>query len=99
MQHEILSWHTLFSFFLLVSTSRRYELEGPFSTTGVNGSGSADYAFMILFGGVGILATYPFVRNHIPLQPLFATNLIYYVLYIWSKRHPNAPVRTSVLAF
>lgn len=58
----------------------------------------------MLFGMVVIMATYPFLGTKIP--PIFCKNLIYYVLYIWSRRHPTSqaniwgvPMRASYLPF
>lgn len=34
-----------------------------------------------------MLCTYPLLSGYIP--PLFCRNMIYYVLYIWSRRHPT----------
>lgn len=50
--------------------------------------GTADYAFAMLFAMVVILATYPLLMSVIP--PLFCRNLVYFVLYVWSRRHPTS---------
>jgi Derlin-2/3 len=72
---------------MLVQFSHQYEAGGPFNTGA--GGGTADYLFMLMFGCVMLLITYPIVSMIVPLPPLFARNLIYYVLYVWSKRHPT----------
>jgi Derlin-2/3 len=72
----------------LVQFSKQYESGGPFNTGA--GGGTADYAFCMLFGAVLMLLTYPLVIGYFNLPPLFCRNLIYYVLYIWSKRNPTA---------
>lgn len=64
-----------------------YESGGPFNTGA--GGGTADYAFAIMFGMITILCTYPFVDAMVGLPPKFALNLIYYVMYVWSKRNPT----------
>ena len=80
---------TLIAVYMLVQFSKQYEAGGPFDTGA--GSGTADYAFCLLFGMVSILVSYPFVLIYFKLAPVFCTNLIYYVLYVWSKRNPTAP--------
>jgi Derlin-2/3 len=54
------------------------------------GGGTADYAFCMLLGVGMMLASYPFVAGMFGIPPIFCQNLIYYVLYIWSKRNPTA---------
>jgi Derlin-2/3 len=54
------------------------------------GGGTADYAFCILLGVGMMLTSYPLVLAWFTLPPVFCQNLIYYVLYIWSKRNPKA---------
>ena len=71
---------------MLVQFSKQYEAGGPFNTGA--GGGTADYAFMMLFGMISMLATFPIVPVMLP--PIFCRNMIYYVLYIWSKRNPTA---------
>lgn len=77
---------TLIALYTLVSFSKQYENGGPFNTGA--GGGTADYAFGLLFGMVVMLCTYPLLASYIP--PLFCRNLIYYVLYVWSRRHPTS---------
>jgi Derlin-2/3 len=72
----------------LVTMSQRYEASGPFNTGA--GGGTADYVFALFFATVMIILTYPLVLMMAPSMPLFTSNLVYFVLYIWSKRHPTA---------
>lgn len=81
------SFATLFGLYMLVNFSKQYEAGGPYNTGG--GGGTADYAFCFLLGCLGCLVTYPLLAGVI--QPLFARNMTWYVLYIWSKQNPNNP--------
>eukprot|EP00536_Pseudo-nitzschia_multiseries_P017985 jgi/Psemu1/293290/fgenesh1_pg.2009_\ len=82
------SFDTLIACYMLVQFSKQYESGGPFNTGA--GGGTADYAFCILFGVISMLVTYPLLLGMgFFLPPIFAKNLIYYVLYVWSKRHPT----------
>lgn len=78
--------NTLFTLYMLLMFSKQYELGVPFNTGA--GGGTADYAFCLLLGCTGMLLTYPLVMEY--LYPLFCDNLIYYVMYIWSKKNPNS---------
>lgn len=79
---------TMISMYMLVQFSKQYESGVPFNTGA--GGGTADYAFCILLGAIGILVTYPLVlATGFQLMPLFCENLIYYVLYVWSKKNPT----------
>ena len=73
---------------MLVTMSQRYEQSGPFNTGA--GGGTADYTFAFIFGMILMLATYPLVTSMFPIPPIFTKNMVYYVMYIWSKRHPTA---------
>jgi len=73
----------LFLLYTHVSFSQRYEGGIPFNTGA--GGGTADYAFCWLLGAVGCLLTY----SVLGLPPMFHTNMVYYVLYVWSKKHPT----------
>jgi len=75
---------TVIGFFLLYQYSKQYESGTCFNTGG--GGGTADYLFMLLFGMIGILFTNFFFMVGVT----FAKTLVYYVLYIWSKRNPTA---------
>lgn len=79
---------TLISIYMLVQFSRQYESGGPFNTGA--GGGTADYAFCLLFGTLATLVTYPLVVMILKVFPLFTRNIIFYVLYVWSRRHPTA---------
>jgi len=83
------SFNTLIAFFLLVQFSKQYEAGGPYNTGA--GGGTADYVFMLMFGIAGILLSYPLLTPYFPIPPIFARNIIFYVLYVWSKRNPTAP--------
>jgi len=79
---------TMITMYMLVQFSKQYESGVPFNTGA--GGGTADYAFCILLGAIGILVTYPLVlATGFQLMPLFCENLIYYVLYVWSKKNPT----------
>ncbi|CAB9514724.1 Derlin-1 [Seminavis robusta] len=79
-------FNTLIAMYTLVTFSKNYETGGPFNTGA--GGGTADYAFAMLFGAAAILGTYPLLLSYLP--PLFCRNMIYFVLYIWSRRHPTS---------
>lgn len=54
----------------------------------ISTGGTADYAFAMLFAAVVTLCSYTFLGRTLP--PLFCRNMIYFVLYIWSRRHPTS---------
>jgi hypothetical protein len=82
----------LFLLYMQVSFSQQYEEGIPFNTGA--GGGTADYAFCLLLGAIGILGTYPLLTGWgVYLQSMFLSNLSYYVLYVWSKKHPNAQAK------
>jgi len=78
-------FQTMIAFFLLYQYSKQYEGGTTFNTGG--GGGTSDYIFMLLFGMIGILFTNFFYT----VGFVFAKTLVYFVLYIWSKRNPTAP--------
>ena len=103
--------------YLIVTMSARYERQ-PLNV-GAGGS-SADAAFALLFCAVTILATVPLLdrygppmllwwyghRVHFHMEAVHTRNLIYAVLYLWSRRHPNAqadinfiPMKAKFLPF
>jgi Derlin-2/3 len=84
------SFGMLISFFLLVQFSERYERGGPFNTGA--GGGTADYIFMMMILTALMLVTYPLALMVFPLPPFFAQNLIFAVVYTWSKQFPTASV-------
>lgn len=81
-------FNTLFALYMLCSFSQRYETE-PYNTGA--GGGTADYIFALMFGMAAILVTYPLMGMLMPVMPLFARTLTFFVIYVWSKRHPTAP--------
>ncbi|KAL7556976.1 hypothetical protein ACA910_018262 [Epithemia clementina (nom. ined.)] len=81
-------FNTLIALMLLVQFSQRYEQMGPFNTGA--GGGTADYCFMLMILMVTVLVTYPLMLMVAPIPPIFARNVIYGVLYVWSKRHPSS---------
>lgn len=80
------SFQTVILIFLLGQYSRQYESSSMFNTGG--GGGTADYVYMILLGMLGIVTSGALFG----LGVIFSSPLVYYVLYIWSKRHPTAQV-------
>jgi len=82
-------FNTLIKMYMLLQFSKKYESGIPFNTGA--GGGTADYAFCLLLGMIGILGTYPLLASMgIILAPVFCDNLVYYVLYVWSKKYPNS---------
>ncbi|KAL7483577.1 hypothetical protein ACHAW6_009208 [Cyclotella cf. meneghiniana] len=81
-------FNTLFALYMLCSFSQRYETE-PYNTGA--GGGTADYIFALMFGMSAIFVTYPIMGKFMPILPLFARTLTFFVIYVWSKRHPTAP--------
>jgi Derlin-2/3 len=79
---------TLFGVYMLLQFSKQYESGGPFNTGA--GGGTADYAFCLLFGAVVLLISYPGVLLVMDVAPVFTRNLVYFVLYVWSRRHSTA---------
>jgi Derlin-2/3 len=78
----------LFSIYTLLQFSKQYEAGGPFNTGA--GGGTADYVFCLIFGTIALLITYPGVLMIMPTPPVFTRNLVFYVLYVWSRRNPTA---------
>jgi Derlin-2/3 len=72
---------------MLHNMSIQYE-KGPYNTGA--GGGTADYAFALMFGMGVILLSYPFLAKTFSLLPLFCRNLVFYVMYLWSRRNPTA---------
>lgn len=65
----------------------RYEKDG-FSMGG--GGGSADFAFMFLFG-VAVIETVMLVLFYQPLI-FINTAILYYICYVWSRKNPTMSV-------
>eukprot|EP00547_Thalassionema_nitzschioides_P003958 CAMPEP_0194203004 /NCGR_PEP_ID=MMETSP0156-20130528/2902_1 /TAXON_ID=33649 /ORGANISM="Thalassionema nitzschioides, Strain L26-B" /LENGTH=310 /DNA_ID=CAMNT_0038928653 /DNA_START=24 /DNA_END=956 /DNA_ORIENTATION=- len=82
---------TLILLYLLYNFSNMYETSTPFNTGA--GGGTADYVFMWMLGAVVMVSTQPLVAMVLPVSNfLYTSNMVYYVLYVWSKRHPNTSV-------
>ena len=98
-------FNTLIACMTLVSFSKQYEAGGPFNTGA--GGGTADYVFCVLLGALSMMASYPLLlMAGLQLPPLFCKNLIFYVMYVWSKRNPTSqasiwgfPVKAIYLPF
>ena len=82
------AFETLITVYMLYTMSLRYEQGSPFNTGA--GGGTADYAFAMLFAMALMLVTYPLVVGFFPIPPIFSKNLVYFVMYVWSKRNPTA---------
>jgi Derlin-2/3 len=82
------AFETLITIFMLYTMSLRYEQGSPFNTGA--GGGTADYAFALLFAMTVMLITFPLVVGFFPIPPVFSKNLVYFVMYVWSKRNPTA---------
>ena len=81
---------TLFTLYMLVQYSQRYEL-GAYNTGA--GGGSADAAFLLMFAGTIIHAL-----CYLWLGPmLLVRTMIFVLLYCWTKREPNTQV--SIFGF
>jgi len=80
-------FNTLIGLFMLYQFSKQYEAGGPYNTGA--GGGTADYAFALLFAICATVLSFHLFGSFLPLSPLFARNLVFFVLYIWSKRNPT----------
>lgn len=65
------------------------------------GGGTADYAFVLLFGVLVILILTPLWGGVV-----FSGNIVFYILYLWSKENPHSevklfifPMKASILPF
>lgn len=76
-------FNTVIDMFLLYTYSKQYEGGVVYNTGG--GGGTADYAYMLILGMVSILIT----GSLFGLGVFFGNSLIFYVLYVWSKRNPT----------
>ena len=100
----IFEFPTLISIYMLLNFSKQYESGGPFNTGA--GGGTADYAFMLIVGYLMILLGKPITDLVWPTGVTFTKNLVYFVVYVWSKRHPEAnssiwgiPIKGAMLPF
>lgn len=78
---------TVILVYMLYNMSSEYE-KGPYNTGA--GGGTADYIFALIFGSSVLLVTYPFMKWFFPVPPLFCRNLVFFVMYLWSRRNPTA---------
>lgn len=80
---------TLVCLIMLVQFSNRYETSIPYNTGG--GGGTADYAFALVFCMITMLITGPLVSAYFVYLPtLYTDNMVYFVVYVWSKRNPTS---------
>ncbi len=80
---------TLICLIMLVQFSNRYETSIPYNTGG--GGGTADYAFALVFCMITMLITGPLVSTYFVYLPtLYTDNMVYFVVYVWSKRNPTS---------
>lgn len=77
-------FETVIALMLLYQYSKQYESGVAFNTGG--GGGTADYVYMLLLGALVILVS----STLFGLGVFFGRHMIYYVMYIWSKRNPTA---------
>lgn len=82
------SFPTAFKIYMQVIMSRQYEKSNPYNTGA--GGGTADYIFSLLFAAIVMLVTYPIVLPFLNIFPIFHNNLVFFVVYVWSKRNPEA---------
>jgi len=80
-------FRTLMLIVTQVMFSQRFESAGPFNTGA--GGGTADYAFMLLFGALFMLLTKPLANMYWPIGSYYQENLTMFVVYVWSKKFPN----------
>ena len=81
------SFNTLITVYMLVNMSKQYEKGGPYNTGA--GGGTADYVFALMFGAATILLTYPLIIMYAFTSPIFCRTMVFFVLYVWSKRFPT----------
>lgn len=79
------SFNLLITLYMLYTFSNQYEKGGPFNTGA--GGGTADYIFALMFGAAMLFLTRPL--SPVPLSPFMLRNLMFYILYIWSKKNPS----------
>mmetsp|Transcript_9638 Transcript_9638/g.16016 ORF Transcript_9638/g.16016 Transcript_9638/m.16016 type:complete len:384 (-) Transcript_9638:83-1234(-) len=98
-------FHVLILLYLIHNHGKGYEMH-PFMS---GGGRSADAAFAFLFCIVTILISFPIINKYGPmvlperysfpfvLYPLFTRTLVYAILYLWSRRNPNARVNLNFI--
>jgi len=98
-------FHVLILLYLIHNHGKGYELN-PFVT---GGGRAADAAFTFLFCTATILLTFPVINYYGPLllpdryaykvvvYPLFTRTLVYAILYLWSRRNPNARIQLNFI--
>ena len=98
-------FHALILLYLIHNHGKTYELN-PFAA---GGGRSADAAFAFLFCIVTILISFPIINEYGPmilpdrftypvvLYPLFTRTLVYAILYLWSRRNPNARINLNFI--
>jgi len=97
-------FHVLILLYLIVNHGQPYELS-PFPT---GGGRTADAAFAWFFCIVAILASFPLINAYGPivlparhaypvLYPLFTRTLVYAILYLWSRRNPDARIQLNFI--
>lgn len=88
--------YSLFQLFTIYTHSNGYE-KNPFPAG--SGSRTADTLFSVLFCVVGLLCTHPvpgyFFGPKYALYPILTRNLAGAILYLWSKRNPNAMIQLN----
>jgi Derlin-2/3 len=86
-------FETVIAMFLMYQYSKQYEGGIGFNTGA--GGGTADYAYMLMLGALVLLIS----GAAFGLGVFFGRALIYYVLYVWSKRYPTGQVRFVLFLF
>ena len=88
--------YSLFLLFTIYTHSNGYE-KNPFPAG--SGSRTADTLFSVLFCVVGLLCTQPvpgyFFGPTYALHPILTRNLAGALLYLWSKRNPDAMIQLN----
>ena len=81
---------------------RRQSYTSPYYERGE----TSDYIFCILFGMIGILVSHvyllpklPYSITHNQFHRFFQRHLTFYIVYIWSKQHPNNMVNFFGMPF
>jgi len=93
--------------YLMLLHTRQYE-QNPFPAG--SGNRTADCAFCFLFCTSGLLLTFTLtyflayyypskwvIQIYLNLQGFFGRNLIFSILYLWSRRNPNAMIQLNFI--